>query len=156
MNQFTTKSESPIRDSPENGSLNRFSIHWIVNHAGPNSGKQSLNQTYFAFMRPRFDYDYTWLSEVSGILELGFCIADFWSSLAYESAEEKLKHCLSPGFLIPLVIRSCRLTRAPPWVASDNLYKLRGVCQRTKDLVRHNEISRLANAIREENRERIH
>ena len=26
---------------------------------------------------------------------LGFCTADFWSSLAYESAEQKLKHCLT-------------------------------------------------------------
>ena len=33
---------------------------------------------------------------------LGFCAADFWSSLAYESAEQKPKHCLTPGFLIPL------------------------------------------------------
>ena len=31
---------------------------------------------------------------------LGFCTADFWSSLAYESAEQKPKHCLTPGFLI--------------------------------------------------------
>ena len=35
---------------------------------------------------------------------LGFCPADFWSSLAYESDEQKPKHCLTPGFLIPLVI----------------------------------------------------
>ena len=34
---------------------------------------------------------------------LGFCTADFLSSLAYESAEQKPKHCLTPGFLIPLV-----------------------------------------------------
>ena len=34
---------------------------------------------------------------------LGFCTADLWSSLAYESAEQKPKHCLNPGFLIPLV-----------------------------------------------------
>ena len=45
--------------------------------------------------------------EVSGILELrqclGFCAAtDFLSSLAYESAEQKPKHCLTPGFMIPL------------------------------------------------------
>ena len=32
----------------------------------------------------------------------GFCTADFWSSFAYESAEQKPKHCLTPGFLIPL------------------------------------------------------
>ena len=31
----------------------------------------------------------------------GFCTADFWSSFAYESAEQKPKHCLTPGFLIP-------------------------------------------------------
>ena len=31
---------------------------------------------------------------------LGFCIADFWSSLAYKSAEQKPKHRLTPGFLI--------------------------------------------------------
>ena len=35
---------------------------------------------------------------------LGFCIADFWSSLAYESAEQKPNHCLTPGFLIPLLM----------------------------------------------------
>ena len=34
----------------------------------------------------------------------GFCTADFWSSLAYESAEQKPKHCLTPGYLIPLKI----------------------------------------------------
>jgi len=33
----------------------------------------------------------------------GFCTADFWSSLAYESAEQNSKNCLTPGFLIPLV-----------------------------------------------------
>ena len=33
---------------------------------------------------------------------LCFCTVDFWSSLAYESAEQKPKHCLTPGFLIPL------------------------------------------------------
>ena len=26
---------------------------------------------------------------------LGFCTADFWSSLTYESAEQKPKHCLT-------------------------------------------------------------
>ena len=26
-------------------------------------------------------------------------IFDFWSSLAYESAEQKPQHCLTPGFL---------------------------------------------------------
>ena len=35
---------------------------------------------------------------------LGFCTTDLWSSLAYESAEQKPKHCLTPGFLIPLII----------------------------------------------------
>ena len=35
---------------------------------------------------------------------LGFCSGDFWSSLAYESAEQKPKHCLTPGFLIPLMV----------------------------------------------------
>ena len=59
------------------------------------------------------------LSRVSGILELGnalgFCTAGFLSSLAYQSAEQKTqtpinqlnkkpKHCLTPGFLIPLGI----------------------------------------------------
>ena len=34
----------------------------------------------------------------------GFCTADFWSSLAYESAEQKPKHCLTPRFLIPLLL----------------------------------------------------
>ena len=34
---------------------------------------------------------------------LGFCTADFWSLLANESAEQKPKHCLTPGFLIPLI-----------------------------------------------------
>ena len=34
---------------------------------------------------------------------LGFCTADLWSSLAYESAKQKPKHCINPGFLIPLV-----------------------------------------------------
>ena len=33
---------------------------------------------------------------------LVFCTADFWFSLAYESAEQKTKHYLAPGFLIPL------------------------------------------------------
>ena len=31
---------------------------------------------------------------------LGFCTAVFLSSLAYESADKKPKHCLTPGFLI--------------------------------------------------------
>ena len=35
---------------------------------------------------------------------LVFCTADFWFSLAYESAEQKPKHCLTPGFLIPLTV----------------------------------------------------
>ena len=35
---------------------------------------------------------------------LGFCTADVWPSLAYESAEQKPKHCLTPGFLIPLLV----------------------------------------------------
>ena len=35
---------------------------------------------------------------------LGFCTVDFWSSLAYESAEQKPKHSLTPGFLIPLLV----------------------------------------------------
>ena len=35
---------------------------------------------------------------------LGFCPADFWYSFAYESAEQQPKHCLTPGFLIPLVM----------------------------------------------------
>ena len=37
---------------------------------------------------------------------LGFCTAEFWSSLAYESAEQKPKHCLTPGFLMPLVMKN--------------------------------------------------
>ena len=37
---------------------------------------------------------------------LGFCAADLWSSFAYESAEQKPKHCLTPGFLIPLLINN--------------------------------------------------
>ena len=41
---------------------------------------------------------------------LGFCTADFWSSLAYESAEQKPKHCLTQGFLIPLFIRKREVT----------------------------------------------
>ena len=41
---------------------------------------------------------------------LGFCAADFWTSLAYKSAEQKPKHCLTPGFLIPL-LRTIPLTR---------------------------------------------
>ena len=32
---------------------------------------------------------------------LGFFTAYFWSSLAYESAEQKPKHCLTPRFLMP-------------------------------------------------------
>ena len=35
---------------------------------------------------------------------LGFCTADFWSSCAYESDKQKPKHCLTPGFPIPLFI----------------------------------------------------
>ena len=35
---------------------------------------------------------------------LGLCTADFWSSLAYESVEQKPKHSLTPGFLIPLLM----------------------------------------------------
>ena len=31
-----------------------------------------------------------------------FCTADFWSSLAYESADLKPKHFLTPRFPIPL------------------------------------------------------
>ena len=33
---------------------------------------------------------------------LVFCSTDFWTSLAYESADQKPKHCLTPRFLIPL------------------------------------------------------
>ena len=33
---------------------------------------------------------------------LGFCTADFGSSLAYESAKQKPKHCLISRFLMPL------------------------------------------------------
>ena len=36
---------------------------------------------------------------------LGFCTADFWSSLAYESAEQKPKHCLTPDLLSALKIK---------------------------------------------------
>ena len=39
---------------------------------------------------------------------LGFCTADFLFSLAYESADQKPKHCLTPGFLIPLYITMSR------------------------------------------------
>ena len=41
---------------------------------------------------------------------LGLCTADFWSSFAYESAEEKPKHCLTWDFLSALrMIRWGRL-----------------------------------------------
>ena len=46
---------------------------------------------------------------------LGFCTADFWSSLAYESAVQKPKHCLTPGFLIPLVV----MTKSVGWTLQD-------------------------------------
>ena len=36
---------------------------------------------------------------------LGFSTSEFWSSSAYESAEQKPKHCLTTGFLIPLKMR---------------------------------------------------
>ena len=36
---------------------------------------------------------------------LGFCTADFLSLSAFESAEQKTKHCLTLGFLIPLHIK---------------------------------------------------
>ena len=39
---------------------------------------------------------------------LGFSTADFGSSLAYESAEEKPKHCLTRDFLSALTIRPLR------------------------------------------------
>ena len=32
-----------------------------------------------------------------------FCTGDFWSLLAYESAEQNLKHCLTSDFLTALV-----------------------------------------------------
>ena len=35
---------------------------------------------------------------------MGFCTADFWSPLAYESAEEKPKHCLTWYFLSALLM----------------------------------------------------
>ena len=35
---------------------------------------------------------------------LGFCTADFWSLLTYESAEQKRKHCLTLDFLSALVL----------------------------------------------------
>ena len=35
---------------------------------------------------------------------LGFCIAELWSPLAYESAEQKLKHCLTWDFLSALIL----------------------------------------------------
>ena len=51
----------------------------------------------------------------SGVRQcLGFCTADFWSSLAYESAEQKTKNCLNQGFLIPLMRdQQANLTGAP-------------------------------------------
>ena len=39
----------------------------------------------------------------------GFLYSSFWSSLAYESAKQKPKHCLTPGFLIPLKITKLRM-----------------------------------------------
>ena len=45
---------------------------------------------------------------------LGFCTAAIWSSLAYESAEQKPKHCLTPGFLIPPIIHLLLLSLSQP------------------------------------------
>ena len=45
---------------------------------------------------------------------LGFYTADFWSSSAYESAEQKTKHCLTPGLLIPLLTIASPARRRPP------------------------------------------
>ena len=41
---------------------------------------------------------------------LGFCTAELWSRLAYESAEQNLKHCLTWDFLSALILTlSCHL-----------------------------------------------
>ena len=54
----------------------------------------------------------------------GFCTSDFWSSLAFESTEQKPKHCLTPGFLIPLVIckQGYQFSNIQPFV--DNYFKV--------------------------------
>ena len=41
---------------------------------------------------------------LSELIILGFCTADFWPALAYESAKQKPKHCLTWDFLSALII----------------------------------------------------
>ena len=51
---------------------------------------------------------------------LDFCTADSWSSLAYESAEQKPKHCLSCDLISALIIY-VRTTRVCIRVVSSTL-----------------------------------
>ena len=52
----------------------------------------------------------------------GFCTADFLSLLAYESAEQKPKHCLTSGFLIPLIL--LRLFTQRQWQSDQSVVPL--------------------------------
>ena len=55
---------------------------------------------------------------------LDFCLADFLSSMAYESAERKPKHCLTRDFLSALLINIPsyewqNTQRTTVWIATD-------------------------------------
>ena len=83
-----------------NGSPERvfvFVVTWVV-------AMLPLLKTSFFFIHILFDeqmYQESWSYAM-----FGFCKADFLSSLAYESAEQEPKHYLTPGFLIPLLMKS--------------------------------------------------
>ena len=66
--------------------------------------------THLCTVLQSFQWIYQGLWEVPSKAMFGFFTADFWSSFAYESAEEKPKHCLTWDFLSALrMIRWGRL-----------------------------------------------